>query len=400
MSFINMTDYPALRFAHRDTLGEQRNVVVLAITLDIGADGELTPASEQQPINFSELDFEQAEPTPLRRESDLAPFKSKVDLVINAHAFAPNDVPVRRFQVAVSIHDVNDDGSIGQMTKRSVLMMTGPRLWRYRLLPSRMVRQLLSWVTLGLWQPSMWRLTKPAKFISAPIRYDYAYGGNLRLDDAPRTPAKMPLNFAHTGNPIGRGYLPTTSAIRQHTKRGRLFAGRWAKRWARKHRVLTAPQIEANKKSLPSTPHKPYPLAGWGTVPKHWTPRIDLAGTFDEKWEQQRNPLLPEDFNPLYWNGAHPDLQLDQLATDAYINLYRVIPSSRRSDQTLSIRLPGYAFTLEYQDLYLAEPVIEEMRLDTVHIDVTLNQLTLLYRVNLPELDQPAYIQLSQKDAT
>ena len=229
MSFINITDYPALRFAHRDTHGEKRNVVVLAITFDIGTDGELTPTPEQPPINFSELDFEQAEPTPLRRESDLAPFKTKVDLVINAHAFSPNDKPVRRFQVGVCVHDANTDGSIGQMTKSSFLMMTGPRLWRYRLLPTRILRRLISWATLGLWQPSLWRLTKPTKFICAPIRYDYAYGGNLRLDDAQRTPAKVPLNFAHTGNPLGRGYLPTTSEIKRITgmrKIQRYFCGR------------------------------------------------------------------------------------------------------------------------------------------------------------------------------
>jgi hypothetical protein len=400
VSFINITDYPALRFAHRDMHGEQRNVVVLAITLDIGVNGELTPAPEQQPINFTELDFEQTEPTPIRRESDLAPFKSKVDLVINAHAFAPNDLPVRRVQVAACVHDANPDGSLGEMTKSSFLMITGPRRWRYRMLPGRMIRRLLAWGTLGLWQPSLWRKTAPEKFISAPIRYDYAYGGHLTLDDAHRTRAKVPLNFAYPGNPLGRGYLPTPSAIKQTTKRGSLFASRWAHRWASKHRAFAAPQIEVDKKTLRSAPHKAYPLAGWGTVAKHWTPRIDLAGTFDEKWEQQRNPLLPEDFNPLYWNGAHPDLQLDHLAPDAYINLYRVIPSSRRSDQILSIRLPGYAFALEYQDLYLPEPVTESMRLDTVHIDVTESRLTLLYRANLPELDQPAYLQLSQKETT
>ena len=55
MSFINITDYPALRFAHRDTHGEKRNVIVLAITFDIGTDGELTPAPEQPPINFGDF---------------------------------------------------------------------------------------------------------------------------------------------------------------------------------------------------------------------------------------------------------------------------------------------------------------------------------------------------------
>jgi len=37
-------------------------------------------------------------------------------------------------------------------------------------------------------------------------------------------------------------------------------------------------------------------------------PRRGYAGTYDEAWQRDRCPLLPADFDPRFFQSAHPDL--------------------------------------------------------------------------------------------
>ncbi|WP_343647969.1 DUF2169 domain-containing protein [Enterobacter sp.] len=43
---------------------------------------------------------------------------------------------------------------------------------------------------------------------------------------------------------------------------------------------------------------------GFGPVPRHWPARLRYAGTYDQRWENMRSPLLPEDFDPHFWQTA------------------------------------------------------------------------------------------------
>ncbi|HHH26860.1 MAG TPA: DUF2169 domain-containing protein, partial [Polyangiaceae bacterium] len=52
-----------------------------------------------------------------------------------------------------------------------------------------------------------------------------------------------------------------------------------------------------------------------GAIPANWMPRAALAGTFDERWEAERMPLMPEDFDLRFYQSAHPRLQLDTRIT-------------------------------------------------------------------------------------
>ncbi|MFO0590356.1 MAG: DUF2169 domain-containing protein [Polyangiaceae bacterium] len=67
-----------------------------------------------------------------------------------------------------------------------------------------------------------------------------------------------------------------------------------------------APQIESA-----TTPYvvgdSPEPV-GLGAIMTHWSPRKELVGTYDEAWVQARMPLPPRDFDPRFWNVAHPSL--------------------------------------------------------------------------------------------
>ena len=50
------------------------------------------------------------------------------------------------------------------------------------------------------------------------------------------------------------------------------------------------------------------PRSGFGFYPKNFRPRVDYAGTYDEAWESERSPFLPEDFDYRFFQSAFPSL--------------------------------------------------------------------------------------------
>jgi hypothetical protein len=45
---------------------------------------------------------------------------------------------------------------------------------------------------------------------------------------------------------------------------------------------------------------RPAPV-GFGFVAPHWQPRISFGGTYDAAWLRKRAPLLPDDFDPRFF---------------------------------------------------------------------------------------------------
>ena len=62
--------------------------------------------------------------------------------------------------------------------------------------------------------------------------------------------------------------------------------------------------------------HEPHDLkpgqnvlaAAFGPVGRHWEPRVRYAGTYDDRWTEDRMPLLPKDFDDRFHNAAPPGL--------------------------------------------------------------------------------------------
>ena len=60
-------------------------------------------------------------------------------------------------------------------------------------------------------------------------------------------------------------------------------------------------------------------------------------GTYDENWQKGRCPELPEDFRFDFYNGAHPDLQVEgYLKGNEDVELVNLTPEGR-----IQFRLPG-----------------------------------------------------------
>jgi hypothetical protein len=114
-------------------------------------------------------------------------------------------------------------------------------------------------------------------FSRMPIAYELAFGG-MSAD----------LSAVELANPSGVGV-----AVRTEDLVGQ-----------------RAPQIEH-----PGKPHElasdRHPPVGFGAIQTHWSPRRDHVGTMDDRWQKERMPLLPEDFDIAYGNVAHPSLRFD-----------------------------------------------------------------------------------------
>ncbi len=107
-------------------------------------------------------------------------------------------------------------------------------------------------------------LSAHERFTTHPIRYEYAFGGFDTADPDP--PQRM-------------------------DDRSRSAAASCAGRRLRR-RPARAPWS-----NIDGDPEARGP-AGFGPVDPSWSPRRELAGTYDACWEQTRRPLLPADYDP------------------------------------------------------------------------------------------------------
>ncbi|EGO8362117.1 DUF2169 domain-containing protein [Escherichia coli] len=45
-------------------------------------------------------------------------------------------------------------------------------------------------------------------------------------------------------------------------------------------------------------------MPGFGAIPRHWPGRLQFAGTYDDRWQKEQSPLLPDDLDERYWQRA------------------------------------------------------------------------------------------------
>lgn len=111
-----------------------------------------------------------------------------------------------------------------------------------------------------------------------PLTYEHAYGG-----------MSEDFSVVELRNPSGVGVARSASDL----------VGR------------RAPQIEHPERPHTSASDR-HPPVGFGAIMSHWSPRRERAGTFDERWQAARMPMLPEDHDPRFASVAHPSLQFEE----------------------------------------------------------------------------------------
>lgn len=278
----------------------------------------LLPRSEQSPL--IEVDLFAGDPAssaPLL-ENDYAAYKPRCDVLVQAYAYAPGGRPVAEVEVEVGV---------GAWRKR--LRVLGERVW-----------------TGGI---SGARLTDPLAFDRMEISYQRAFGG------AQTDPADPRRSEALRENPAGVGYYPLS--------RGAALYG------------LAGPNCEALDDPVrsPSRRHRP---AALGPIGRSWMPRLSLAGTYDQRWLDERFPFLPEDFRYDYFQSTPADQQVEPPRGGETCWLINLSPSG-----SLRFSLPTTAMPVE---LTLADKrrVETSARMDTLVIDAITQRVTMTWRAS------------------
>jgi hypothetical protein len=247
----NATPFPAERGWFLDKNGAKYWIVAVKATYDVLHDGSTTIAEKQEPPLITDEFSGEPEKSSILYSNDLAGPKAVTDVLLNGHAYAPFEKPAAQVDVELSV---------GSITK--TLRVYGDRWWE---------RNFLAGIFM----------TAPAPFLKMPINYERAFGGaDVRSDD----PTKHSFE---PRNPIGTGCAGAAIHLE-----GSMVAN-----------------VEYPRDRVTSWKDRPKP-AGFGALSTYWLPRRKYAGSFDQKWMDERFPLWPDDFDARYFHCAPEDQQV------------------------------------------------------------------------------------------
>jgi len=316
MEFRNYTPFVPLTFESLDVNQNPFQVVILRGSFTIIPNAPLKPSPDQQPLVTTDKFYGEPNTSSVRFESDLAPYKPNSDIIINAHAHAPEGKASPQWLVSVQV---------GTLHKR--LLITGARYWNYHFMRG-------------------WNISAPEPCTQVPIQYEYAYGGQWQHEQQ---------TGVYEHNPLGKGYVNL-------------------KYWD-KSQPIPAPCVMSPDDPVTEL-GKNYKPEGLSALTKSWLPRRQYGGTYDEQWLNQRHPKLPQEFNYAYYNCAHPDLiYAGYLHGDESVVLTQLHPQH----QTLRFTLPGYRIGLLLRYLN-GSMAFAQVVLDTLHVEVPTQRAYLVWR--------------------
>lgn len=279
----NRTSFSAEKFIIPDQNGQEVLLVVVMATFEA-----VTPTSPLQlvpeQIQVRPIDEHYGGPadSSVQYEGNLSLEKPFVDILINAHAYAPKGKASRKVNVEVKVGDIHKS-----------LLVQGDRRW-----------------TFGLFGRSP---SKPKKFLKIPIIYERAFGG---VDISSRNPKKR---RTEPRNPIGVGFRGTPS----HDP----------------NIHIEVPNVEYPRERMSSRRNRPRP-AGLGAISRSWKPRIDYAGTYDDTWLNEHWPLLPLDFDPRHNQSAPVDQQSRTIQGGETVQLLNLTPEGSWTFKLPTLDIP------------------------------------------------------------
>lgn len=240
-----------------DVSGREHLVVIVKASWRIPAPGQRPRPIKPEPLVFADEFYGEPGLSAMRYGSDYVRFKPRCDVLFEASAHAPEGCPVTDLRVGVQVG-----------TMKKALQVIGPRQWQQR----------LGRLNLGA----------PEPFTCLPLHFGLAFGGTRSYTKG-RGQKQQTLSESLLANPAGLGW------VGPHTRRG--------------FDVLDAPCLMALNARIntPGGRHVPVALS---PVARHWSPRSQYAGTYDEQWAQNVSPFLPEDFDEQYHQSAPEDQQI------------------------------------------------------------------------------------------
>jgi hypothetical protein len=293
-------------------------VPVLKASFDVDDSGRCRLAAEQIPLRVAgEYNGADPESASFRYEPEVAFHKVATDVVFVGDACASRP-HTREMVVRVRV------GPVG----KEVLVL-GDRVW---------------FSAAGL--PM---ISEPQTFERIPLVYERAFGGWDRRDADPARHAVEPRN------PVGTGFST-----------GEFEEG------------LRLPNVEDPGERIRAPKDAPAP-AGVGFTSPHWSPRADLAGSFDEAWQRSRAPALPKDFDRRHLSAASPGL----IAPGYLRGDEAVVAEGMTPSGAFACTLPGLAEPEATVTLVGREPRQLRLALDTVIVEPESARIVLLWRSHL-----------------
>jgi hypothetical protein len=328
LEIANRTPFPAAIAPSMDKTGLDWANVAVKGTFAIAASVPL-PISEAQ-VPIWEGDQHRADPvlTSIRYASDLGPAKTGTDVALVGHAYAKGG---RGSMVDVGLQA----GPV-----RKVLRVYGDRQW---------LKAALAWVA-----------SQPLPFDRIPLIWERAYGGR---DES--HPDKAKHSF-EARNPVGTGYVESGAK--------------------EKLEGLALPNLEDINHLITTWKSHPPPVC-FGFIGPNWAGRSELTGTYDEAWQKNRLPQLPEDFDERFHNAAIPEL----VARPHLVGGERVTVAGATPEGHLSFELPK--LRLGVTAWIRGKESTRQPVLDTVVIEPDEKRVSLTWRACFPCPRQFAHVE-------
>jgi hypothetical protein len=293
-------------------------VVVVKGTFLTNLRGELSLAEEQQALVTADEHYGAPETTSVRYECDFALEKPLTDVIVVGKAVAPKGKRVTKLPVRLEVQGRNKD-----------LMVHGERRWL---------------TVLGTVVAS-----NAVPFTEVPITFDRAWSGQ---DDS-RGPDRVAVEAR---NLVGVGFHPHRSAAK--------IAG------------LPVPNIEPLGRPI-SSPRERHDPVGFGCIGRAWQPRVALSGTYDQRWRDERAPLLPDDFDNRYFHCAPLDQQHPHFRGGEKIRCVHMA-----EQEVVSYVIPTLSIPVRFR--FVDGDVERTTVLDTVTLEPHLGRAMLVWRASVP----------------
>ena len=319
----NHTRYAADLALLADEAGRDVLLVLVKATYQILDRHQLAMADPQIPIDMAGEYYGEPGQTSLKYAPEANFAKQATDVTLIGHAHAPNGRPVTQLDVSLNV---------GPLSK--TVRVFGDRHWI-----SRQHR----------WRATTWEIAPPQPFTTLPLIYEHAFGGQDTSPENERDHACEARNL------LGAGLIATNT----------------------RRTEIPLPNLEDPRQLIQTPQDRPAP-AGFGPISPDWQPRLGHAGTYDDAWQANRMPLLPNDFDRRFFNAAHPDLIADGfLRGDESIAIVNASPRG-----PLEFTLPGHQPAINVT-LANEPPQTLDSTLDSIIINTDDHTVQLLWRGSL-----------------
>jgi hypothetical protein len=315
LQFINQTPFVGSIAVLPDAGGVDTLLAVVKGTFTFGSRPEV--AAEQVPVALMPEYYGDPTTTSMRIAPDVSLPKPSTDVLVIGCAHALLGRPVDEMMVEVHV------GPVSRYAR-----VSGDRVWRA--------------------SGTGYAMTHPQPFVAMPLTWERAFGGREE------TTAGW---YEDPRNPVGTGYRATDGVYSFDD--------------------LPVANVEHPAHPISSWKDRP-PPCGFGPLSPHWEPRRSYAGTYDEAWQKNRAPYLPDDFDPRFLQLAPVDAIAPQPLAGGEPVLLRGLSESGDVQFTLPAADLAVAFVVD------GAPRPGPVVLDTITFEPDARRFTMVWRASFP----------------